>query len=116
MGIGEDTPIGFASCPRRARLASLRSALQRMCWSLWIQRPGGSLQERIMSMMLGRRFQKKDLVVGTYPEGSAWRPVVKVEGRGKGMKYLIRKDKVKVPKNLPMGDYVLSFRWDAEWA
>ena len=54
----------------------------------------------------------------------------KVEGRGKGMKYLIRKDKVKVPKNLPMGDYVLSFRWkimqsslsssnhrwDAEWA
>merc|ERR1711970_1151183 len=59
---------------------------------------------------------KKDLVIGTYPEGSAWRPVVKVEGRGKGMKYLIRKDKVKVPKNLPMGDYVLSFRWDAEWA
>merc|ERR1719184_474865 len=57
---------------------------------------------------------KTDLVVGTYPEGSAWRPVVKVEGRGKGMKYLIRKDKVKVPKNLPMGDYVLSFRWDAE--
>jgi len=59
---------------------------------------------------------KTDLVVGTYPEGSAWRPVVKVEGKGKTMKYLIRKDKVKVPTNLPTGDYVLSFRWDAEWA
>jgi len=59
---------------------------------------------------------KTDVVEGTYPEGSAWRPVVKVEGRGKYAKYLIRKDKVKVPENLPEGDYVLSFRWDAEWA
>ena len=36
----------------------------------------------------------------------------KVEGKGKTMKYLIRKDKVKVPTNLPTGDYVLSFRWN----
>ena len=36
----------------------------------------------------------------------------KVEGRGKNAKYLIRKDKVKVPENLPEGDYVLSFRWN----
>ena len=34
----------------------------------------------------------------------------KVEGKGKYAKYLIRKDKVKVPENLPEGDYVLSFR------
>ena len=54
----------------------------------------------------------------------------KVVGKGKEAKYLIRKDKVQVPKNLPEGDYVLSFRWniiqsslsssdhrwDAEWA
>ena len=72
---------------------------------------------------------KTDLVEGTYPEGSAWRPVVKVlkipsssewywllyfkkvVGQGKGAKYLIRRDKVKVPKNIPKGDYALSFRW-----
>merc|ERR1711953_203486 len=55
---------------------------------------------------------KTDLVEGTYPEGSAWRQVVKVVGQGKQAEYLIRKDKVKVPENLPKGDYVLSFRWD----
>merc|ERR1719278_791509 len=59
---------------------------------------------------------KTDLVEGTYPEGSAWRPVVKVLGQGKEAKYLIRRDKVKVPKNIPKGDYALSFRWDAEGA
>jgi len=59
---------------------------------------------------------KTDLVEGTYPEGSAWRPVEKVVGQGKEAEYLIRKDKVKVPENLPEGDYVLSFRWDAEGA
>jgi len=59
---------------------------------------------------------KTDLVEGTYPEGSAWRPVEKVVGQGKEAEYLIRKDKVKVPENLPKGDYVLSFRWDAEGA
>merc|ERR1711972_310584 len=51
---------------------------------------------------------KIDLVEGTYPEGSAWRPVEKTVGQGKEAEYLIRKDKVKVPENLPEGDYVLS--------
>ena len=32
-------------------------------------------------------------------------------GQGKEAKYLIRRDKVKVPKNIPKGDYALSFRW-----
>ena len=36
---------------------------------------------------------------------------LKVVGQGKQAEYLIRKDKVKVPENLPKGDYVLSFRW-----
>merc|ERR1712039_1064603 len=82
---GEGTPTVCASCLRRARPASPRSALQRTCLSLRRRRP----------------------------EGSAWRPVEKVVGQGKEAEYLIRKDKVKVPENLPKGDYVLSFRWDA---
>ena len=36
---------------------------------------------------------------------------LKVVGQGKQAEYLIRKDKVKVPENLPKGDYILSFRW-----
>merc|ERR1712107_250281 len=56
---GEVTPTACASCLRRARPASPRSALQRTCLSLRSRRPGGSVQETNMSTMPGKRFQKQ---------------------------------------------------------
>merc|ERR1711972_310583 len=56
---GAGTPTACVSCPRRARPASPRSALQRMCLSLRSRRPGGSVQETNMSTMPGKRFQKQ---------------------------------------------------------
>ena len=44
---------------------------------------------------------------GTFPVGSEWTEIP-VEGRG----YLI--DYVKVPADLDLGQYVLSFRWDCK--
>merc|ERR1719468_1201206 len=58
-------------------------------------------------------YEKIDKIKGTYPEGSAWRPVgPRQKPRKEG---LLRVDKVLVPFDLPEGDYVLSFRWDAGW-
>ena len=54
--------------------------------------------------------EQSDLTSGTFPEGSAWRHVAKTMS-GKTGGYLF-KDEVTVPRNLPVGDYVLSFRWD----
>jgi len=54
------------------------------------------------------RVRQYDLTEGTYPAGSAWRNVAK-KGEQPG---LLRKDWVKIPADLPEGDYVLGFRWD----
>ena len=57
------------------------------------------------------RFDQVDRTDGTYPEGSAWRPVgVYEKGAGWGA---FRKDQVTVPTDLPEGQYVLSLRWDS---
>jgi hypothetical protein len=54
-------------------------------------------------------YKQKDVSVGTYPEGSAWRPVgPHYENPG-----LVRMDWVRVPADLQVGEYVLSFRWDS---
>ena len=55
------------------------------------------------------KFEQVDLREGTFPEGSAWRPV------GKFVKSVttLRKDSVQVPDNLEPGNYVLGWRWDA---
>merc|ERR1719244_1266719 len=52
------------------------------------------------------KFEQNDLREGTFPEGSAWRPV------GKIMEDAMRKDLVLVPTSLLPGDYVLGWRWD----
>merc|ERR1712212_1267966 len=46
---------------------------------------------------------------GTYPEGSAWRPV----GKYLKSKLTMRKDSVVVPASLKPGKYVLGWRWDS---
>ena len=51
---------------------------------------------------------KTDLTVGTYPEGSAWR-----HAPGQGRPEVFYKDLVVVPEDLELGEYVLSWRWDA---
>merc|ERR1719334_687680 len=54
------------------------------------------------------KVDQNDLTEGTFPEGSAWRNVQYVN-----MNFLpLRLDRVWVPKDLPEGDYVLSYRWD----
>merc|ERR1712183_592142 len=55
--------------------------------------------------------RQDDLTEGTYPEGSAWRSVAK-KGEWPYGPGLLRKDWVKIPADLPEGDYVLGFRWD----
>merc|ERR1719320_2176334 len=62
------------------------------------------------------KVDQKDLTVGTYPAGSAWRHVVKIVKSGSDAAQMLRKDVVIVPNNLPEGDYVLSFRWDTQAA
>jgi len=54
-----------------------------------------------------------DVKVGTHPEGSVWRPVG-INDHNNVINY-IKKDDVWIPENLPLGDYVLSFRWDTAW-
>jgi len=56
-----------------------------------------------------RKVKQVDLTEGTYPPGSAWRHITVKTSKGVG---ILRKDRVLVPADLPVGDYVLSFRWD----
>ena len=72
------------------------------------------------------KFEQTDLREGTHPENSVWRPVGKVIRKHFVIRYFanlilrrkipcclfIRKDSVRVPADLPAGDYVLSLRWD----
>ena len=58
------------------------------------------------------RVDQTDLTTGTYPPGSAWRHVAKIRWNN-GDGYL-RKDLVDIPADLPLGDYVLGFRWDTK--
>jgi len=54
------------------------------------------------------KFEQTDLREGTFPEGSAWRPV----GKYLKSKLTMRKDSVVVPATLKPGNYVLGWRWD----
>jgi len=54
------------------------------------------------------RFDQVDLRQGTFPEGSAWRPI----GKYLESTTTLRKDSVKVPNTLEPGNYVLGWRWD----
>ena len=58
-----------------------------------------------------KQWKKTDITVGTYPEGSAWR----YHGPNNYDTFIERfyKDHVLVPEELEMGEYVLSWRWDA---
>ena len=56
-----------------------------------------------------KKVKQDDLTEGTYPPGSAWRHVAVKTGEGNG---ILRKDTIVVPTDLPVGDYVLGFRWD----
>ena len=72
------------------------------------------------------KLEQTDLREGTHPENSVWRPVGKVIRKHFVIRYFanlilrrkipcclfIRKDSVRVPADLPAGDYVLSLRWD----
>merc|ERR1712037_495504 len=55
------------------------------------------------------KFEQYDLREGTYPEGSAWRPMGKYL---KSKVMTMRKDSVVVPASLKPGKYVLGWRWD----
>ena len=55
------------------------------------------------------KYEQTDLTEGTFPKGSAWRPVGKVTTEGT----IMRKDFVVVPEKLKPGEYVLGWRWDA---
>ena len=59
------------------------------------------------------KVEQKDLTEGTYPAGSAWRHIVKIVKAHK-TEGIVRKDSVIIPSDLAEGDYVLSFRWDAQ--
>ena len=60
---------------------------------------------------------KTDVTVGTYPEGSAWRNQGPIDWNEENIpnKWTERfyKDLVVVPEDLELGEYVLSWRWDA---
>merc|ERR1719220_2420044 len=56
------------------------------------------------------KFEQNDLREGTFPEGSAWRPVGKYL---KSKLMTMRKDSVVVPASLKPGKYVLGWRWDS---
>jgi len=52
---------------------------------------------------------------GTTPKNSQWAKVIlPPEGYDNKVHNWAFKDKVKIPKNLAVGDYVLSFRWDCQ--
>ena len=59
----------------------------------------------------------KETRFGTWPEGSMWRKnhyfTIQAHENNRQCRGQI-KDYVKVPKTIPAGKYVLSFRWDAE--
>ena len=57
---------------------------------------------------------KTDLTVGTYPEGSAWRYQGPIDYENFTERFY--KDLVVVPEDLELGEYVLSWRWDAATA
>ena len=50
---------------------------------------------------------------GTFPEGSQWAKIELPDEPESGSNWAF-KDKVKIPKNLVPGKYVLSFRWDCQ--
>jgi len=56
-----------------------------------------------------KKFEQYDLREGTFPEGSAWRPMGKYL---KSKVMTMRKDSVVVPASLKPGKYVLGWRWD----
>ena len=72
------------------------------------------------------KLEQIDLREGTHPEKSVWRPFGKVVRKSFVIRYFanlirwrkipcclfIRKDSVRVPADLPVGDYVLSLCWD----
>merc|ERR1711892_958908 len=59
-----------------------------------------------------RKVPQEDLSEGTYPAGSAWRPIGKaIQKKGEGDGF-IRQDTISVPSDLAEGEYVLSLRWD----
>ena len=78
------------------------------------------------------KFEQTDLSEGTYPVGSVWRPIGKVFPTPLSKYWhvlrsdtdliyfsklhcsYVRKDTVRIPANLPEGDYVLGWRWDVE--
>jgi len=61
------------------------------------------------------KFEQTDLNEGTYPVGSVWRPIGKVFPTPLSKYWhVLRKDTVRIPANLPEGDYVLGWRWDVE--
>jgi len=55
--------------------------------------------------------EKTDITVGTYPEGSAWRKEGPIDWDN--FYDRIYKDYVMIPCDLELGQYVLSWRWDA---
>merc|ERR1712080_332945 len=99
----------------RAGWVSRRNASRRTSSASRLTTPTlgfGSRMEMVNGIWeIGRYHQEwyndqegeQDVSVGTHPEG---RPVVIND---------IKKDWVQVPKNLPAGEYVLSFRWDTAW-
>ena len=58
-------------------------------------------------------FEARRLTEGTNPPGSEWTVITLPTKRKKGDFYSF-KDLVTVPEDLEPGQYVLSFRWDAE--
>jgi len=56
------------------------------------------------------KVEQDDLTKGTYPAGSAWRHVAQIDPDNG----ILRKDTVIIPRDLPEGEYVLSFRWDTQ--
>ena len=84
-----------------------------------------NLQDMIQLIFV-EKLEQTDLREGTHPEKSVWRPFGKVVRKSFFIRYFanlnrwrknpcclfIRKDSVRVPADLPVGDYVLSLCWD----
>ena len=51
--------------------------------------------------------------IGTHPPGSEWAKMALPTPAEEGAQWAF-KDLVKVPKEIPPGDYILSFRWDCQ--
>ena len=65
-----------------------------------------------MMRYVTKMVEQEDLTEGTYPAGGAWRHVTKMVPGGIDAPQILRKNMVRVPYNLPEGDFVLSSRWD----